>query len=711
MQRCLDGATESVSGSTLSWSYVHPHGASRSRAQPLNFTNILTNEQGLETCLLGEATVARRYRRQSWLSARKDYLTDMRGLESYEHYVESFGRIEVEDGACRDAFDAHPEHITEYVCLLGDFDDAIDCVNGCSVAKLTRLAQSLMCRFLSTGDQIGLVLDDDKAACPLVAMVGTTAPLPRHIGACGFWKLCCSQIPIDALDGQIRDECDPGDALRLLGVQAIEDGSGKGVRVHILAAGDCYSVLVRGAMCGTDTGGCLQIYTEAQTLMTKMHCCLVQHKSSSMSRKMMSLLATAPSENSANVWHDVWIHVNKMCVVDDGEEAHPESFCEDMSSEIAPREAFEPVVNSPQDPCLWQQTVHSAQNMLRVAALSGCHRAMSRVTSGPGGGCICFACLALALYFVLGDFIFTFQLLPVLLGVGTISTEAALHLRIGDRRSLFTGGGLVGCAGCTFTAYLYQSLLLVIVTLVMLGVTALWGRDPRGFYKQHTQSIYKNIDSIMNLRSYTFGQSGDEDDADADADADADTTSDKESPTLDTPGLKGVEEVDASTTNVQLYPSWVHRLMGSVPTMGARVYVITSTTICGVGSATSTLANGVGSATSALATGVGSATSALATGVGSATSALATGVGSATSAIATGVGSTTSALATGAKSSSSKFIGGLRKKDPVVASGDDHGKNVNVGKLRAMHLKRMAVAGRTSLVKISMSNHSQILSR
>ena len=439
MQRCLESAAESLGSKRLSWSYVHPQGASRSLAQPLNFTNLLSHEQGLESCLLGEASVARRYRRESWLSARKDYLLEMRGMQSYEHYTESFGMMEVEEGESLDAFEHHPETISEYICLLGDFDDALEGVNGCSVAKLTLLAKALMARFIAAGDQLGLVLDDDKAACPLVAMIGSQAPLPRHIAVSGFWQLCHTQVSIEALDGELRDQYSPGDALRLLGLQSIEDGGGKGLRVDILAAGECYSVLVRGALCGCDSAGGLQVYTETQALMSQVHSCLVHHKSSAMSRKMLSILATAPSENGSNVWRDVWARVNEVCVVDD-EEAHQESFCEDMSSILSPREAFGPLAeDSPDVQSFWHGVADSAKDRAKAAALGGCQRAVERLSAGPGGGCLGFGGLTLALYGVFGRYLFSFQLIPVLLGMGAISSEAALYLRTGDRVSLLTG--------------------------------------------------------------------------------------------------------------------------------------------------------------------------------------------------------------------------------------------------------------------------------
>ena len=489
-QRCLEAAAAGVGAPKPHWSHVYSTDVTRRSSEPLGFLGLFDAEQQLQLSLVGEASVARRYPREGWVSARKDYLCDMQALSGYQQYIETFGAIERENQRRQDAFDDHPDGVSEFICLLGDFDDALAGVNGSSVAKQMELARNLMARFLDAGDEVGLVLDDDKALAPVVALVGARAPLPRHIASRGFWTLARVQMPIEALDGEIRGDFHPGDALRLLAVQGIEDGDAKGIWVHILVGGESYSVLLSGINFGRDDSGTLEIYSDAKILLEQLHACLAQNRSEAMSNKMMSILATSPSENPQNVWQDVWKRVAARCVVAEDEEC----LQEDVACRIAPHEVFgEPAI--PLDPEAsrgsgwWVAIRDGVKQRAAEGASAACHRAIERLTAGPGGGAMGFGSLALVLYLLLGSLLFASQIVPLTLGVGAVATDGVLYLRRGDRASLVRGGCLMCNAGVGTAAYLYQSITLALIFVVQLGAILTRGRHPRVVWQEQREAL------------------------------------------------------------------------------------------------------------------------------------------------------------------------------------------------------------------------------
>lgn len=541
-QRYIESIAKSERSQELSWSYVHPAGVLRSSDNPLSFLGLFDRERQLKLTMVGDATVANRYPRESWISSRKDNLLEMRGLQTYDEYVDTFGIVQREEGPQINLFEELKkredvdDNVEDYVCLVGDIDDVIDGVNGATLAAQMRLVRRLMECFTAAGMTIAFVLDDDKACCPLVSLMGQGGIehcLPRHLAGHGLFALMNIDVPLEALDGAIRNKYNAGEAIRFLGVQGIEDGEGRGLRVSILIGGDCHCVLVRGIPFGYNDTGKLEVYSDVDLLIQRFHLCIIETvRTTSPSAKMRRIVATAPNDNPNNVWTDVWHHLSCCCVVaddgagddeDDDEQAgegedgaaadvaqggrrRGECLVEDVTCCVAPLEAFGPLSGGADEGAAHLSTLaHGVVNEAVIAARGAATKQIvslrdhtyERLVSGPGGGCVGFGSLAIVMYLLIGSLLFACQLLPTLLAMGAIVTDGSLYIQRGDRTSMLRGGGLLASAALLASAYVYgDCVLLCSAAAIILASVFVGSRHPYAVIHEHRQCLAARIEAI-----------------------------------------------------------------------------------------------------------------------------------------------------------------------------------------------------------------------
>lgn len=346
------GSMQTIMESVLSiepehWSWVHGSKYTRTRKTALNAIHLFADTQQKNLCMIGDQTVGRRYPRDDWIRERNDFLLDPRAYGDYQLFLDNFGKVYEED-RIRDVFDDHPHSVTDYLCLMGDFDDAVAGGNGQSVAVMCRSISALSRRFLGEGCSVGIILDDGKARAPVVAMVGLkerSSP-PMHMAATCFWERIelasgsAGFIGMEHIGGELARECNSSANIRVLGIQGVQDGARNGLWVHLMLGNQYCPVLLRGVKCTIDENERLLIHGTGQELVQWVKDVIVANPPKQMTTTMQGVLSSSPADSPGNVWFVLLDKMRDLCTGSrHGETA--DDISDDTSIKPAPVEVFE----------------------------------------------------------------------------------------------------------------------------------------------------------------------------------------------------------------------------------------------------------------------------------------------------------------------------------------------------------------------------------
>ena len=272
-------------------------------------------------CLVGSKSVGKCMQRETLIGSQNDFLVEDAAFPNYAAFCDSFGKIK-NGGKVTDVFESHPKHITNFVCLLGDFDDAVHGTRGCSVTLMTQKIKELCNRFQGHCS-VGFILDDMKARCAVVGMCGLQeASVPAlHLPRTCLWhRLALATdskgfLGLDQLDDDESQSCQT-ETLKLLGVQGIsgnESDTANGVMVDFMIEDQHCTAFISGLDCSSNEDENLRVHCSPFELVTLVHTALVQHPPEKQTPDVVTVLSRPPSESQNTLWNKVIEQLEGVC--------------------------------------------------------------------------------------------------------------------------------------------------------------------------------------------------------------------------------------------------------------------------------------------------------------------------------------------------------------------------------------------------------------
>ena len=283
-----------------------------------------------KTCFIGHAGPGLIFERAIDVQFRDNHLTHPNAFEDYQSFCDSIEMLKPAQGKEIDVIKMQTKAGSEdFVCLLGDYDDALNQLHGCSVTTMTACVKRLIAKY-EKDYTINFVLDDRKARNPIAAcLTAKNLAVPKlHMKpACWMQYMETAigsngQFDIDALDDAASVECKQKvvTLLGMCGIAGNEQSTDNGLLLDMLLDGTHHCVFVRGLQCSFDDDDKLHIQATPYEVVTLMYKYLLNDTSTKLSPTAQRILSRAPSDGgSMTDWDDFIDALDPVCEEDASE--------------------------------------------------------------------------------------------------------------------------------------------------------------------------------------------------------------------------------------------------------------------------------------------------------------------------------------------------------------------------------------------------------
>jgi len=283
-----------------------------------------------KTCFIGHAGPGLIFERTIDVQLRDNHLTHPTAFDDYQSFCDSIEMLKPAQGKEIDVIKMQTKAGSEdFVCLLGDYDDALNQVHGCSVTAMMSCVKRLVAKY-EKNYTINFVLDDRKARNPIATCLTAkdfAVPKLHMKPACWMQHMETAigsngQFDIDALDDAASVECKEKVVtfLGMCGIAGHGDPKQNGLLLDMLLDGAHHCVFVRGLQCSFDDDDKLHVQATPYEVVTLMYKYLLNDTSTKLTPRAQRILSRAPSDGGGVTdWNDFIDALDLVCEEDASE--------------------------------------------------------------------------------------------------------------------------------------------------------------------------------------------------------------------------------------------------------------------------------------------------------------------------------------------------------------------------------------------------------
>ena len=280
-----------------------------------------------KTCFIGHAGPGQIFERAIDVQLRDNHLTHPTAFDDYQGFCDSIEMLKPAQGKEIDVIKMQSKSgFEDFVCLLGDYDDALNQLHGCSVTAMMSCVKRLVTKY-QKDYTINFVLDDRKARNLIAACVtakNLAVPKLHMKPTCWMQHMETAigsngQFDTDALDDAASVECKEKTItfLGMCGIAGNEDSKENGLLLDMLLDGTHRCVFIRGLQCSFDDDDKLHVKATPYEVITLMYKYLLNDTSSKLTPRAQRILSRAPSDGGSTTdWNDFIDALENVCEED-----------------------------------------------------------------------------------------------------------------------------------------------------------------------------------------------------------------------------------------------------------------------------------------------------------------------------------------------------------------------------------------------------------